>query len=176
MVKAVFLDRDGVLNPLVKHGDQYTAPWSYEEFELFPNVKQFITNLKNENFLIFVVTNQPDVFDAKLLIQDLWEINLQLYGLGIDKVLCAMNRNNSYYKPNDGMFQLLINEYGLDCSNSFMIGDRWKDIVPAHNSGLRTIFMGTDYQSPEEYKNIKPDYYASSLEDAYEIIIGDMND
>jgi D-glycero-D-manno-heptose 1,7-bisphosphate phosphatase len=180
MVKAVFFDRDGVLNPLVPHVtnlvSQLTAPWSYKEFSLFDGVKETVQKFKDAGFLTFVVTNQPDVCDGNLPIQDLHEINSELYSVGFDRVLCAMNRNNWFYKPNPGMIEKLLTEYKLDPKDCYMIGDRWKDIVPAHKLGLTTIFMGHIYSCPQDVSDIRPTYYATNISDAYDIIMGDNHD
>ena len=61
MNKAVFLDRDGVINkPIVIDGKSY-APRLLEDFKIFPKVKSDVKKLKNKGFKVFVITNQPDI-------------------------------------------------------------------------------------------------------------------
>ena len=61
MNKAVFLDRDGVINkPIIINGKSY-APRKLKDFKIFPKVKNDVKELKNKGFKVFVVTNQPDI-------------------------------------------------------------------------------------------------------------------
>ena len=65
--KAVFFDRDGVLNHLVERiNGEFTAPWDVSEFDLIPGAKMAVDLVKSKGFKAFVVTNQPDVYDGNL--------------------------------------------------------------------------------------------------------------
>ena len=80
--------------------------------------------------------------------------------------------NTIYYKPNNGMLESFIKHYDINREKSFLIGDRWKDIVPGKNSGLTTILVGdTEYTPPEEYKHITPDYKVENIWEAYCLIM-----
>ena len=130
VVKAVFFDRDGVLNELVDRGDGIkTAPWNTSEFKILPNAKEAVDIVKKLGYKSYVVTNQPDMYDGHMSKESL-----------------------------DLMMK------------SFMIGDRWKDIVCGYNSKLTTIFIGTEYSCPEEYKYIKPDHVVNNVLEACELI------
>lgn len=156
--KAVFFDRDGVINELIKRDDgKRTAPWSVDEFRFLPNIQKAVRLIRDEGFLTFVVTNQPDVNDGFLPEKDLDMMNRMIKKwLGVNGILCAMNRQSDYYKPNNLMVEELIIEYGIDRESSYMIGDSWKDIVCGHKSGLITIFIGKKYKTPDEYAHIQP--------------------
>ena len=172
MVKAIFLDRDGTLNELVKHGDEYTAPWSALEFRFLPGAKEAVDMLKSAGFKTYVVTNQPDMLDGKLPQHDLDMMNKMVKNwLGIDEVLCAMQRGANFYKPNTGMIDHLIRKNKVLPHKSYIIGDRWKDIVPGHICMLTTIFLGDVYTTPTEYEHIRPDYYAKDILDAARLIM-----
>lgn len=173
MVKAVFLDRDGVINYLVQHDDVFTAPWNFHEFVLMPRVQESIDKLKNAGYKTLVITNQPDFLDGKLNFATLQRINSVLTDdLGIDEVYCALDRNNIGYKPDNSLIEFAIKAHGIDRSSSFLIGDRWKDIVPAHNSGLRSFFVGTTYTCQDKrYTHIKPNYTCTDLNEATNIIL-----
>lgn len=169
MVKSIFWDRDGVINELVYHDGIYTAPWKAEEFKFTKNIKQAINKVKNLGYYNFIVTNQPDILDGHLKLKQLQIMhNMIQKWLGFDEILFEMNRHSNNYKPNNGMVEKLISKYNIDRSNSFMIGDRWKDIVCGEKSKLNTIFIGSKYNSPLEYKDIKPKHIVSSpLEASY---------
>ena len=163
MVKAIFFDRDGVLNELVEHSGVLTAPWSFDEFKLFNHAHTAVDIVKRMGYTAFVITNQPDVYDSILPIYDLTKMMRQCTLLGINDGLVAFERGSAWYKPNNGMIEELIKMYKVDRSQSYIIGDRWKDIVPGHNSKLTTIFVGKEYTCPEKYNSIQPDYIVDNV-------------
>jgi histidinol-phosphate phosphatase family protein len=171
--KAVFFDRDGVINDLVERADgNFTSPWTADEFRCKPYVKDAIDIVKKLGFMVFVVTNQPGVHDGVMDRSELEKINTMLKRwFSVDEIICAVDKTSNFYKPGNGMMEFLIKSYNIDRDGSYMIGDRWKDIVPGHKSKLTTIFVGTEYIYPFEYKNILPDYTATDILDACTIIM-----
>lgn len=163
MVKAVFFDRDGVINELVNRDGELTAPWSIDEFKLIPGAEQAVEVVKHMGYNAFVVTNQPDVYDGILRPLDLMRMMKQCINIGIDDGLYALERGSAWYKPNNGMLETLIKMYKVDRSQSYIIGDRWKDIVPGYKSKLTTIFIGQNYLSPAQYDYIYPDYIVDNV-------------
>jgi D-glycero-D-manno-heptose 1,7-bisphosphate phosphatase len=176
--KAIFFDRDGVLNKLVWHKEKqaFTAPWNLTEFEILPEAKQVIKRCKDKNFFRLCVTNQPDVYDNWLQIYDLHNMSLKIYDLGINDIGIALERNSKYYKPNNGIVEHFILTYNIDRYSSYMVGDSWKDIVCGHRSQLKTIYIGNEYLVIPKYSHIIPDYIVSDLNNACEIICGENND
>ena len=168
--KTVFLDRDGVINHLIYHNGQYTAPWCFEEFELIGGVVEAIDLFKKSGYNIYVVTNQPDIYDGKLDPKDLARMHIYLKKIGVDKILHALERGSAWYKPNNGMVEYFINKYKVDRSQSYMIGDTWKDIVAGHKSYLTTIFVGEEYVYPFEHKDKQPDFIVNSALEAATLI------
>lgn len=170
--KCVFLDRDGVINELIKRPDErYTCPWSVGEFKFLPKVLEYVPKIKELQYLIIIVTNQPGVSDGEMSQQNLDDINLFLkQNLNYDDIFCCQHKDSIYYKPSNAMLEMLIEKHSIDRSKSYFIGDRWKDIVPGHNSKLTTMFVGSDYISPEKYDYIGPDYTVKNLKEAYKII------
>jgi len=171
MRKAVFLDKDGVINYLIERHDRpdghVTSPWTLEEFKqsLFPYVKDCITRLKEMNFMVFVVTNQPGVLDGNMQMIELDNICGHLEDeLGVNHVLYALKPGTELYKPNNGMIEALIRTYKIDRNKSYMVGDRWKDIVPGNKSGLTTILVNSFYQytPTEEYIDMSEPYHVAS--------------
>lgn len=175
MVKAVFLDRDGVLNSLIdRENGSKTAPWSIMEFTIDPYFHAAMANLKYAKYKRFVITNQPDILDGPMSFKDLHEINQILYR-SVDEIFCALERDSKYYKPNNGMIEHFVTKYNIERTQSYLIGDRWKDIVAGNRSGIKTIYIGNEYSSPKEYEDIKPDFVASCLIDASELILNGVN-
>lgn len=172
--KAVFLDRDGVINSLVKREDgRLTSPWNVKEFKLLPEVASSLLNFRREGFLTFIVTNQPGIEDGEMSEKDLKEIiSYMREKLSFVDIRAATERNTIYYKPNNGMIENFIQHYNIAREKSFLIGDRWKDIVPGKNSGLTTILVGdTEYDPPEEYKHVFPDKKAKDISEACYLIM-----
>jgi D-glycero-D-manno-heptose 1,7-bisphosphate phosphatase len=170
--KAVFFDRDGVLNHLVERiNGEFTAPWDVSEFDLIPGAKMAVDLVKSKGFKAFVVTNQPDVYDGNLLQAHLDIMTRMLKAwLRIDEVVIAYERGSAWYKPNNGMIETLVKHYNIERGASYLIGDRWKDIVAGHKSKLNTIYVGFDYTYPLEYQHIQPDYTVDNVLQAATLI------
>lgn len=175
--KAVFLDRDGVINELiVREGyDQPTSPFNLSEFKYFPNVKKAIYSFRDAGYLIFIVTNQPHI-DKDMKDEDFKAICRKMADdLPINGIAYAKNVNSPRYKPNTGMFKQIRDDLNIDMKNSFMVGDRWKDIVPGHKMKMTTILIGDKYECPEEFKTIQPDHIAKDILTACDIILEKVN-
>jgi D-glycero-D-manno-heptose 1,7-bisphosphate phosphatase len=175
MPRAVFFDRDGILNHLIKREDgSYTAPWNIDEFEYVDFAKEAVSLVVGLGFGAFCVTNQPDVYDGKLPQAHLNIMNrMCVQWLGLDELVVAYERGSAWYKPNNGMIETLIKKYNIDRSQSYIIGDRWKDIVAGYKSKLTTIYVGANYTKeprPEKYQNIFPDYIVDSTLQAATLI------
>lgn len=172
MVKAVFLDRDGVINQLVNRGTKQVAPWLVKDFAYINGSIDAVQQIKLMGYTTHVVTNQPDVDDG-LMTEDSLNTIMSMIKLdmNVTTISVARTRNTDDYKPNNGMIEKIINEFKVTRQRSIMIGDSWKDIVAGNKSGLITIFIGEDYTCPDEkYKHIKPDYMRDSLIDSISLI------
>lgn len=172
MVAAVFFDRDGVINELIDRGNGVkTAPWSVNEFKFLPDVKEAVDIVKSLGYKTYVVTNQPDMYDGYM---NKGSLNLMMKmvqnRIKIDSYFCAFDRSSKLYKPNNGMVEYFINLYGINRFHSYMIGDRWKDIVCGHKSKLTTIFIGEKYTCPKEYADVKPDHVVRNVLEACKLI------
>lgn len=168
--KACFLDRDGVISELVMHGDRLVAPRSINEFEIKEEAPEAITLLKKLGFHVFVVTNQPDVLDGLLAMDDLLKMCKILNDdLHVEFVACALDRKNNYYKPGTMMIEEITEEFDIDLTQSYIIGDSWRDIVCGYASGLKTIYIGTEYTCPLDYE-VQPDHLVEDVLKAAELI------
>ena len=152
--RAVFLDRDGVINqPKVVEGKPY-PPAAVEEFILLPGVVEACQSLKQAGFLLVVVTNQPDVGCGTLSREAVEAIHAHLCKLlPIDRVEVSYdsgreNPPSEFRKPRPGMLLRAAGELGIDLEKSFMVGDRWRDIDCGHAAGCTTIFIDYGYDEP----------------------------
>jgi len=175
--KAVIFDRDGVLNYPVDRIDRVTAPWTIDEFKFIPGAIEAVAMVNDKGYKTFVATNQPDWLDGNILEKDFNAINdLIRSSTPVEEICIACMRDSVYYKPNNGMMEYLIDKYSLDISRTYMIGDRWKDIVAGYKSGLKTIFVGVNYNSPDEWNEVRPDYIVDSAFEASKLILELDND
>ncbi len=170
--RAIFLDRDGVLNrALVRDGLPY-PPTELAEVEILPGVLEALLMLKAAGFFLITVSNQPDVARGTLARDTVEAINAYLGGrLPIDRfIMCYHDSADGCVcrKPKPGMLNAGALEFGIDLSESYMIGDRWRDVEAGNYAGCKTIFIdyGYDEQQPESY-----DFVAGSLLEAAQIIL-----
>lgn len=173
--RAVFLDRDGVINrALVRDGRPY-PPSSLAEFEILPGVTEACAQLKAAGFLLIVATNQPDVGRGTLPAATLDELHAHMGRLlPLDRVEVCPHGGAKYgqpcdcRKPRPGMLLRAALELGIDLTSSWMVGDRWRDIDCGHAAGCRTVFLDYAYDEP---LRIQPDFRARDLAAAARIII-----
>ena len=171
MKKAVFLDRDGVLNKLVIREGKAQAPYLMEEFALFPGVAEALKIIKEAGFLAIVVTNQPDVARGWVAKESVEMINDKIKELlPIDDIKICFHTNSDNClcrKPMPGMLTEAAEEWGIDLTKSFMIGDRYGDVSAGVRAGCKTVLVGTGDKQAE---HPDPDYRAELLIDAVKVI------
>jgi len=155
----------------VRDGKPY-PPASLVELEILPGVHEALQKLHDANYLLVVVTNQPDVArgiakkeDVELM-NDFLSSKLPLddfktcYHDSGDKCRCR--------KPLPGALLEAAQEHNIDLSKSFMVGDRWRDIEAGASAGCKTFFINYRYA---EQKPDAPDFIVSSLLEAKKIIL-----
>ena len=173
--RAVFLDRDGVINrAIVRDGKPY-PPASLVELEILPGVHEALQKLHDANYLLVVVTNQPDVARGVSRKEDIELINSFLASvLPIDAFKTCYHDSGdkcSCRKPLPGALIEAAQEHNIDLSKSFMVGDRWRDVEAGASAGCKTFFINYRYA---EKKPDEPDFIVSSLLEAKKIILGEF--
>jgi D-glycero-D-manno-heptose 1,7-bisphosphate phosphatase len=169
--RAVFLDRDGVLNrAAVRDGKPY-PPDSLAALELLPGVPEALQQLKNAGFALVVVSNQPDVAQGAIPRDTVEAIHARLADiLPIDRFMVCYHSavdNCECRKPRAGMLFTSARELQIDLTASYMVGDRWRDMEAGRRAGCRTFFIdyGYDEQQPTDY-----DFRVGSLAEAARLI------
>jgi D-glycero-D-manno-heptose 1,7-bisphosphate phosphatase len=172
--RAVFLDRDGVINrPVVRAGRPY-PPDSLAQLEIFPDVPQALRALKAGGYRLIVVTNQPDVARGTLPRAVVDTIHARLESvLTLDAVLACTHDDDDRCgcrKPLPGLITRASLELNIDCTASYMVGDRWRDIEAGRRAGCKTFFIDRAYdESPPEFY----DFRVGSLLEAAQIILAE---
>lgn len=172
MRRAVFLDRDGVLNRAVVRDGKPYPPAGLEQFEILPGVVEACLTLRAAGFILVVVTNQPDVargtqqrevveaineaLRAQVLLDDIWVC----YHDEPDGCTCR--------KPRSGLLLQAAQDWQIDLANSFMVGDRWRDIEAGRRAGCATVFIDYGYTEPQRSV---PDCSVRSLAEAVDWIM-----
>ena len=190
--KAVFLDRDGVLNEVVYHEEMgiLDSPFTAEQFKLLPDVGKTINKFHELGFKVIIVSNQPGIAKDHHTMETFQEIQNKM-----KKELMKDNAevDGEYYcfhhpdgkikeytmvcdcrKPKPGLIIKAAEEQDIDIDKSWMIGDGITDIQAGHNAGCRTILIGRmkcDLCRLMEDEKVKPDFIVPNLYKA-SIIIG----
>jgi D-glycero-D-manno-heptose 1,7-bisphosphate phosphatase len=148
-LKAVFLDRDGVLNRAILREGKPHPPDTVEELEILPDVPEALAALKAGGFLLLVVTNQPDVARGTKQRSVVEAIHSTLAAaLPIDDFFVCYHDDPDgcdCRKPKPGLMVQAAGKYGIDLGASYLIGDRWRDIDAGRAAGCRAIWIDRGY-------------------------------
>jgi D-glycero-D-manno-heptose 1,7-bisphosphate phosphatase len=168
MNKCVFLDRDGVLN---EDNPNYT--YLVEKFKILPGVIDALKDLKAAGYLLVVVTNQSGIAQGIYTQEQMESCHQYL------QKECGHLIDHFYFspwhptvsasiarKPGTLMFEKAKAKFNIDFSQSWMVGDRGRDIIPARQLGIKTIQIGDEIE-PEN----RADFKTTSLKEAAEIIL-----
>ena len=176
MRKAIFLDRDGVINKvIIKNGLPHSPP-SFVQLQILSGVKESILMLHKLNFICIVVTNQPDVSRGKIEKKIVIKMNNYLKdNLKLDDFFVCYHDDHDNCicrKPKPGLLLDAVKKWDVDLKKSYMIGDRWKDIEAGNSAGCKTIFIDCNYK---EAKPKKTNFTTDSLVNAVHLIEQDQD-
>lgn len=186
--KAVFLDRDGVINEIAynEETEQLDSPLDVSQFVMIKDAADAIKRIRDNGYYVFVVTNQPAAAKGKTTLKKLYEINNELRrqlagaGTSVDDIfMCAhypeeqphtrerfLIKKCSCRKPEPGLIEMASGKYKIDRKASFMVGDSFTDILCGRAAGVKTVFVGNykcDACARLGYD--KPDSIVSSLKE-----------
>lgn len=176
MKKAVFLDRDGVIN--VDKG--YVC--KVKDFEFIEGAVNALKKLHNSGYILVIVTNQSGIGRGYFTEEDFQTVNrhmLNLFdeeGIKISKVyFCphSPKEDCSCRKPNPKFIKDAEMELGIDLKKSYVIGDKTADIKSGADVGCKTILVQTGKGGEDECYEIMPDFTAKDLYSAVKLIMGD---
>ncbi len=184
--KCIFLDRDGTINVLKGFLR------SNDEFELLPDVEEGISIANKSEYLVIVATNQPVIARGECTTEELNQIHMKMEtelgkkGAYIDGLYyCPHHPHKGYEgevselkikcdcrKPDIGMLIKAANDFNIDLSQSWYVGDTTTDIQTGVNAGMKTILVSTGECGKDGKFNVTPNYIARNLKDAIDFIVG----
>lgn len=166
MQKAVFIDRDGVINS--DEGLYYVH--RVEDFKLNPQIVSNIQLLKNEGFMVIVVTNQGGVARQKYTLEDVQELHRYMLTLFqeqdviIDEIYFCPHHNEIENclcrKPKPLMIEKAMARFDIDKAKSYLIGDNSRDVEAASNAGIYGIKVDANSNIADVCKFIINDFNA----------------
>jgi D-glycero-D-manno-heptose 1,7-bisphosphate phosphatase len=167
--KAVFFDRDGVLNKLIKRDGGYYSPRDPSEFTIIPDSMEVTSRLKSKGYINIIISNQPDVARGYLTKFDLDKMTKMLLNkLALDDVFYCKHDDNECEcrKPLPGLIFSAQNKWNIDLTKSVMVGDTEKDLRAAQNAGVKFYLLENDHNS-----NIETQNRIENLESLYPILL-----
>lgn len=170
MKRAVFLDRDGVLNPMVPGPRGLGAPLHLAAFAPYPWAAPSVMRLKAAGLPCLVVTNQPEIATRDLDPAVLEAMHRRLaHDVPVDAIYVCPHVDAdgcACRKPRPGLIEQAAREWGVETPRSFLVGDRWRDVEAARAAGCASILV--DGPEPERSR---PDHRARDLRDAVTTIL-----
>lgn len=190
--RAVFLDRDGVINDLVYYGEEgiLDTPVTVDQFRIIEGVPEAIRRIKDTGFKVFIVSNQPGIAKGRF--------DLNTFNLIRMKMLKELSRTGTYIdgefycfhhpkarlaeykvacncrKPGSGLILQASEIHDITLEESYMIGDGIVDVKAGKVCGCKTLLIGhcsTLLTRLLQEFDCEPDYMARSLDEAANIII-----
>ena len=150
MRRAVFLDRDGVVNrAILREGKPY-PPSALSDLRLLPGVREACRKLREAGFALILITNQPDIARGVTTAQQVADIHarLQRY-LQLDDIQVCPHDDSAQCdcrKPKPGLLFEAARKWDIDLAASFVVGDRWRDVEAGQRAGCRPIFVDYGYR------------------------------
>ncbi len=143
---AIFLDRDGVLNKAIPKNDlkKTRPPYKLSELKIYKDLE--VINKFKKKYLIFIVTNQPDIKKGLQSKKFNNYINMQIKKIikvnGIYTCECLEIDKGCYcYKPKPGLIKKILSKYDVSLNESYLIGDTWRDIKLANYFKIKSIHL-----------------------------------
>lgn len=191
--KAILFDRDGVVIKLRTERGLKEVAIHPNEVELIDGAAEFIRSFKEQGWLTIIVSNQPDVAKGKTTLSELEATKQEMIkqlaykGVVLDEIYYCLHHPNENKvvrkeylldcdcrKPKPGLLLQAAKDFGINLTNSWMIGDRFIDIQAGKRAGCKTILFkpaGSDPGNLKEGEVVDPDIVSSSFLEIYNQII-----
>jgi D,D-heptose 1,7-bisphosphate phosphatase len=195
--KAVFIDRDGVINEIIYHKEMgiLDSPFNADQIKLLPDVGKAISELKKMGYKTIIVSNQPGIAKNRFSEEEFSKMKekvrdeLKKQGAVVDDEYYCIHhpygkieeytKKCNCRKPEPGMILKAAEKHNIDLSNSWMIGDGITDIQAGKKAGCKTIMIGRmkcDLCQKMAEENAEPDHITPTLYEASKIIQNGKSD
>lgn len=195
MARAVFLDRDGVVNELVYHQEQeiIDSPFTVSQFKIISGVSEAINLLHQSGYLVILVSNQPGIAKGQMTANTFEKIkqkmkrelaktgtslNGEYYCLHHpDAVVAQLKVNCDCRKPKPGLVLRAAGEHHIDLSQSWFVGDNLSDVEAGKSAGCRTILIGRmkcDLCNLMDDRNVRPDRISANLTETVQYLLNEV--
>lgn len=153
MTRAIFFDRDGVVNTRILGG--YVRHW--EEFEFLADIGDVLKAIKQKGYLAIIITNQRGVGKGIMKESDLQTIHTKMqeslqknFGVQFDDIISCTDASNdsTRRKPSPAMLLEARDKWQIDLGTSYFIGDSPSDIEAGERAGTKTIFLQNTHETP----------------------------
>lgn len=174
-MKAIFFDRDGVINHPIIRDDSLSSPRYFSEFMVKDDFIIFFHKIKklSFNFKLFVVTNQPDISRGFLDKEELQEMHKFLYkNFSFDEIFYCPHddhHNCNCRKPKPGLINEILERHSLSRKECIFVGDTSKDLLAGTAASIDTYIIENNYFSSASH-SIKDEMLLKSLQDLYMIL------
>lgn len=170
--RAVFLDRDGVLNDTRVRDGVPVPPAGAGDVVVLPGVPEACRRLAEDGWLLIVVTNQPDIARGTTTREAAEAItSVVTKGLPITEVVMCPHDDSDgcdCRKPLPGMITEAARRWDIDLGTSVLVGDRWRDIEAGRQAGVQTVLVDRGYG---EARSCPPDHSVADLPEAADLIL-----
>jgi D-glycero-D-manno-heptose 1,7-bisphosphate phosphatase len=152
IMRAVFLDRDGVINRTTVRDGKPHPPETLEELEVLDGVPDALSKLRKAGFRLIIVTNQPDVARGAQTRETVEAMHARLTSaLAVDEIVACYHDGDACdcRKPKPGALIDAARRHDIELERSFMVGDRWRDIEAGQRAGCRCLFVDHGYREQQ---------------------------
>ncbi len=188
MNKAVFLDRDGVINQLIVNPltQEVESPNNPSELVILPGVIEALKKILKADYLLFIISNQPSYAKGKTSLENLFAVHDKLHSVFVENGILFSEYYYCYHHPEGiipeysikcdcrkpGQKNVIdaIKKYNLDVNKSWFVGDQDMDIECGKIAGIKTILIENELSISKRGKT-NPDYFAKNLPQAVDIIL-----
>jgi D-glycero-D-manno-heptose 1,7-bisphosphate phosphatase len=191
-MKAVFLDRDGVINELVYHREQeiIDSPFTENQFHLIKNIPNAIKQLQSAGYQVIVISNQPGIAKRQMTADTFGKITQKMHrqlaakGASLDAEYYCLHHPEAKLKkyrlgcdcrkPKPGLILQAAREHTLNLKSSWFIGDNLSDVQAGQTAGSHTILLSKikcDLCRQMAERNVKPDFIVPDILQATDIIL-----
>jgi D-glycero-D-manno-heptose 1,7-bisphosphate phosphatase len=183
MRRALFLDRDGIVDHLVfyESSGEWEAPRRVEDVRMIDGAREALQRFADAGWLLFFVTNQPNVAKGKALREDVEATHEKIVrelGVPVAKSYVCFHQAGdlcSCRKPSPLFLHQAQIEFGIDLARSWMVGDQDSDLLCGRAAGCKVALI-EHHGSVHKRGRVEPDLRVSDLEELARVILSREDD